>query len=418
MRTFLAFLRANAPWLAAGFLLTFASSFGQTFFISVFAGEIRAEFDLSHGAWGSIYAIATTSSAAVMIWAGSLTDRFRVRHIGIGALIGLALAAASMTWIAEVWMLVAAIFLLRLLGQGLMGHAAMVAMARWFVATRGRAVSVAGLGVAAGEALLPVTFVALLGVFDWRALWLLAAAALIALAPVLWSLLRQERTPQSFAQDKGSAGMHGRMWTRSEALRHPVFWLMLPAILGPAAWNTAFFFQQVHVAEAKGWAHMTLVSLFPLYTATSVVFMLVAGGLVDRLGSPRLAAFYLLPMAAGYLVFALAGSVPVGIMGIVLIGAGVGMHVTMMATFWAEAFGTRYLGSIRAAMAAVMVLGTALGPAMTGAMIDFGYPFPTQSFGIAAYFLIAAAMAAIAGGVAAHGRIATEDAPQTRADTD
>lgn len=403
MQNLLAFLRANAPWLAAGFLLTFASSFGQTFFISVFSGEIRSAFDLSHGAWGSIYAIATMSSAAVMIWAGSLTDRFRVRHIGLGVLIGLALAAASMAWIAEVWMLVAAIFLLRLFGQGLMGHAAMVAMARWFVATRGRAVSIAGLGVAMGEALLPVTFVALLGVFDWRSLWLIAAAALVALAPVLWSLLRHERTPQSFAQDGGSVGMQNLMWTRGEALKHPVFWLMLPALLGPAAWNTAFFFQQVHVAEAKDWPHMTLVSLFPLYTATSVVSMLIAGALVDRLGSTRLAKVYLLPMVAGYLVFALAGSIPVAALSIVLIGAGVGLHVTMMATFWAEVFGTRYLGSIRAMMAAVMVLGTALGPLITGWLIDLGLGFPAQSFGIAAYFVIAATLAAIAGRRATRG---------------
>lgn len=397
MQALLLFLRGNAPWLAAGFLLTFASSFGQTFFISVFAGEIRTAFDLSHGAWGSIYAIATTSSAVVMIWAGSLTDRFRVRHIGLGVLIGLALAAASMAWIAEAWMLVAAIFLLRLFGQGLMGHAAMVAMARWFVATRGRAVSIAGLGVATGEALLPVSFVALLGVLDWRALWLVAAVALMALAPVLWSLLRHERTPMSFAQGQGSTGMQGLMWTRARALKHPVFWMMLPALLGPAAWNTAFFFQQVHVAEAKGWAHMTLVSLFPLYTATSVAFMLIAGSLVDRLGSTRLAALYLLPMAAGYLVFALAGSVAGTGFGIVLIGAGVGMHVTMMATFWAEVFGTRHLGSIRAAMAAVMVLGTALGPAITGALIDLGLDFPAQSIGIGAYFMLAALLAALAG---------------------
>jgi MFS family permease len=402
MRGLSAFLRANAPWLAAGFLLTFASSFGQTFFISVFAGEIRAPFDLSHGAWGSIYAIATTSSAVVMIWAGSLTDRFRVRHIGLGVLIGLALAAASMAWIAELWMLVAAIFLLRLFGQGLMGHAAMVAMARWFVATRGRAVSIAGLGVAMGEALLPITFVALLGVFDWRLLWLVAAGTLLALAPVLWSLLRHERKPQSFAQEGGGTGMQNRMWTRGAAFRHPVFWLMIPALMGPAAWNTAFFFQQVHLAEAKGWAHVTLVSLFPLYTATSVAFMLFAGWLVDRIGSTRLATIYLLPMAAGYLVFALAGSVPVGALGITLIGAGVGMHMTMMATFWAEVFGTRHLGSIRAMMAAFMVFGTALGPAITGALIDLGFDFSTQSLGIGVYFCVAAALAARAGKQAAH----------------
>lgn len=394
------FLRLNAPWLAAGFLLTFASSFGQTFFISVFAGEIRETFGLSHGRWGAIYAIATTSSALVMVYAGSLTDRFRVRYIGLGVLIGLALAAVAMSQITEVWMLVVAIFLLRLFGQGLMGHAAMVAMARWFVATRGRAVSIAGLGVALGEALLPLVFVALLGVIDWRILWLGAAATLLVLAPILWFLLRRERTPQSFAQDAGSNGMQNRMWTRAQVLRHPLFWLMVPALLGPAAWNTAFFFQQVHLAEAKGWAHATIVSLFPLFTATSVVFMLLAGWLVDRFGSHRLAAFYLLPLAAGYLVLALTETVSAGAVGIFMMGASVGMHVTMMATFWAEVFGTRHLGAIRAMMGAIMVLGTALGPAITGALIDRGIDFPNQSFAIAAYFLIAAALAAVAGRMA------------------
>ena len=75
----LAFLRGNAPWLGAGVLLTFLSSFGQTYFISVFAGEIRAAFGLSHGAWGGIYTLGTTASALLMVWAGGLTDRFRVR---------------------------------------------------------------------------------------------------------------------------------------------------------------------------------------------------------------------------------------------------------------------------------------------------------------------------------------------------
>ena len=391
------FLRTNAPWLAAGFLLTFASSFGQTFFIAVFAGEIRGAFGLTHGGWGAIYAIATTASALVMVWAGSLTDRFRIRHIGVTILLGLAITTAMMSWIGSVWLLVGAVFLLRLFGQGLMGHCAMVAMARWFVARRGRAVSVAGLGVALGEAMLPITFVALMTMFDWRLLWLLAAGTLLALAPLLWSLLRHERTPQSFAEASGGLGMAGRMWTRAEALRHPVFWLMVPALLGPAAWNTAFFFHQVHVADAKGWAHVTLVSLFPLFTATSVTFMLIAGGLVDRLGSTRLAALYLLPLVVGYGAVAVVGNVPMMALGVMLMGAGTGLHVTMMATFWAEVFGTRHLGAIRATMGAVMVLGTALGPAITGVLIDLGLSFPAQSFGIASYFILAATLAGLAG---------------------
>ena len=77
MRDYLHFARAHRRFLAFGFALTFFSSFGQTFFISIFAGEIRQAFDLSHGEWGGIYTLGTAASALVMIWAGGLTDRFR-----------------------------------------------------------------------------------------------------------------------------------------------------------------------------------------------------------------------------------------------------------------------------------------------------------------------------------------------------
>lgn len=390
------FLRQNAHWLLAGFLLTFASSFGQTFFIAVFAGEIRAEFNLTHGQWGGIYALATTASALVMVQMGGLTDRLRVRVIGIGVLLGLAGAALSMAVVSQLWALVVVIFLLRLMGQGMMSHVAMVAMARWFIATRGRAVSIAGLGVATGEALLPLGFVALMGVFDWRMLWVGAAITLALLAPILLTLLYRERTPQSFATDSGAAGFDGTMWTRARVLRHPVFWCMLPALLGPAAWNTAFFFHQVHLAEAKGWQHVTLVAMFPVYTSVSISFMLIAGWLIDRFGSRGVTRYYLLLMAVGYVVFGLTATPLWAGVALAIIGGGVGIHVTLMSTLWADLFGTRHLGSIRAMQAAFMVLGTAIGPAATGTLIDLGLTFPQQSFGIAFYFLGATSLAFMA----------------------
>ena len=76
------FLRDNAAWLSAGFLLTLSSSFGQTFFISLFAGQIRETFALSNGQWGGLYTLATTASALVMVWTGALTDRYRGERQG------------------------------------------------------------------------------------------------------------------------------------------------------------------------------------------------------------------------------------------------------------------------------------------------------------------------------------------------
>ena len=62
------FLTQNSNWLSAGILMTLLSSFGQTYFISIFANEIRDEFSLSHGEWGAIYTLGTGVSAFLMIW--------------------------------------------------------------------------------------------------------------------------------------------------------------------------------------------------------------------------------------------------------------------------------------------------------------------------------------------------------------
>ena len=71
------------------------------------------------------------------------------------------------------------------------------------------------------------------------------------------------------------------------------------------AFNTAFFFQQVHFAELQGWTHVELVAMFPVYTGLSIVAMVASGWMLDRLGTARLMPFYQLPMVAAFLLFAI-----------------------------------------------------------------------------------------------------------------
>ncbi|KAA0913245.1 MFS transporter [Aquicoccus porphyridii] len=388
----LRFLRDNLPWLSAGMLLTFMSGPGQTFFISIFAGHIREEFGLTHGQWGTIYTLGTGASAILMVWAGGLTDRFRVRALGAVVLVLTASACLFMASVRAAWLLPFVIFALRFTGQGMTSHLAVVAMSRWFIATRGRALSIATLGFTLGEAVLPVTFVALMALFDWRLLWVLAAGIAIAAIPVLLLLLRQERTPQSFAQSDSTLGMQGRHWTRNQALRHFLFWFMVPAMLGPAAFNTAFFFHQVHYAEIKGLAHIELVSLFPIYTGLSVISMMIGGALLDRLGTARLMPFTQLPIIIGFLCYSIAPGLGMTLLGLLFMAMTTGAMMTVPNAFWAEFYGTRYIGSVKAMIAAVMVFGSAIGPGITGLGIDAGLGIETQFLIIASYFLFTTLM--------------------------
>ena len=393
--TFLRFVTSNRTFLGAGAMLAFASSFGQTFFIAVFAGQIRDDFGLTNGGWGAIYTLGTTLSAATMLWAGTLTDRYRVRGLGRIVLVLLALACVLMASARSVWLLAAAIFALRFLGQGMTSQIAIVAMARWFTASRGRALSIAMLGTAAGEALLPVSFAGLLLVLPWRALWLVSAGALLLMLPFLARLLAAERTPQSAALQDETTGMVGRHWTRGEMLRDLLFWMTVPALLGPPAFGTAFFFHQVHIAASRGWSHLGLVQLFPVYTLTWIAAMLLTGWAVDRFGARKLMPFYQLATAAGFLVFAASGSLSGAALGLVLIGVSAGGGMTIPATFWAESYGTRHLGAIKAVAAAVMVLGSALGPGLTGWIIDRGTPFVAQMPYMALWFALSSLLVGI-----------------------
>ena len=388
-----AFARANAAFLVAGVVLCFVSSFGQTFFISVFAGEIMAAFDLTDGRWGLVYAIATTASAVATAWAGGLLDRFRIRHLAIAVSGLLALACLTMAAAGSVGMLLVAIFLLRLLGLGMMAQLSVVAMARWFVASRGKALSIASLGFALGQAVLPFVFVAALGVVPWRWLWVMAALAVLVPLPLVVRLLRAERTPQSLAAAPQAAGMGGRHWTRGAMLRHPLFWAVAPLLVGPPMFATALFFHQVHLTDAKGWDHVAYVALLPPFTAAMIAATLLSGAAIDRWGSGPLMATFLLPYAAAFAVMAAAQTLWGAGVALVALGLGSGMQATASNAFWAEYYGTRHLGAIKALAAALMVLGTAVGPLLSGLLIDAGHPLPAQMPAIAAYFVAAAALA-------------------------
>ena len=94
---YFAFLRENARWLLGGFLLTFFSSFGQTFFISLSGGAIREEYGLSNGEWGGLYMAATLCSALTLPFLGRIVDVISVSRTVFIIVPALAIAAVLMS---------------------------------------------------------------------------------------------------------------------------------------------------------------------------------------------------------------------------------------------------------------------------------------------------------------------------------
>ena len=369
-------LRRAAPALGLGFAMAFGSSVGQTFFISLFAGEIRNDLDISHGLFGALYTAATLASAVVLLWLGKLADSFDLSLIGALALVGLSSSAMLMAGAGSFFVLCLALFGLRLFGQGLLSHVAITAMGRWHSTNRGKALSVATLGYPAGEAILPILVAFLLTLLTWREVWISASAGMIVIVlPVflcLGHLVRVRRLDLPQNDPKEDDAQRRQSWTRAQVLRDPRFFALLPGLLAPPFAITGVLFHQVHLVETKSWTLAAFAACYPLYAISATAVALGAGWMVDRVGAVSLLRFYPLPLAFGLALLAAIDAFYAAPAFMILMGATAGGATVVLGAVWAELYGSEHLGAIRSLGVALLVLSTAIAPGLMGLLIDTG----------------------------------------------
>jgi len=388
------FLITSPRFLAFGFLIALFSSFGQTFFISLSGAEIRAAFGLSHGEFGSIYAVATLSSAALLIWAGRKIDDVDLRPYTSVICFGLALACLGMANVGSAIWLFPVIFALRFTGQGLMTHISTVAMARYFDAHRGKAISIASMGYPVGEAIIPFIAVSLIATIGWREMWTSIGIVLaVGLVPlVLWLLKGHSERHRQLEEESLNAAESGASrvgWSRRQVLRDPRFYVLLPNYLAASFVGTGVFFHQVYLVESKGWDLSWFAATFVAYAIGQVVAALATGILVDRYNALRMMQFELLPIIVSLLALAMFNDPLIAIVFMFFIGMTSGATAVTHGAIWAEIYGVAHLGTIKALGSALMVLGSALSPPIMGWAIDAGVTMEAIAIGCAIYSCVA-----------------------------
>lgn len=428
---YIRFVLANPRYLGFGFLLTFFSGFGQTFFIGGFKESILGEFSgLTHTSYGSYYSIATLSSAACLLVFGRQVDHIPLRRFTIFVLLGLTAACLVLSLAQHLAILVLALFMLRFFGQGLMGHTANTAIARYYDRDRGKALSFINLGHPASEALLPPLLVLLLSAAAWQTSWQVYAAIVgLGLIPVVAMLLAQHETKHRdfMAQIEPKAeplpsddsptdnsdpaiASHPpkrRQWTAREVLRDPGFYLILPAILAPPFVGTGLFFHQDVLKQSMSWSAELFSSSFSVFAFAQVAVTPFAGSCVDRYSAGRLLPFFLLPYAAGLTLTALVPGETMAFVLMASIGVSGGIGSTVLSSLWAERYGVVHLGAIRTLITVSMVVSTALSPPLVGLLIDRGITMPNILLAFAGYCAIGIGLLSLAARRAPQGTSAT-----------
>lgn len=387
----ISFITSQWRFLLFGVLLAFFSSPGQTFFISLFSAEIRGELNLSHGDFGMIYAVGTLCSAATIIFLGRSVDIFRLQPVALAVIIGLAFATSFFSIVSSAVMLGFGIYFLRLTGQGMMSHLYATAMSRRYVAERGRAVAIATQGHPLSEVLMPAFALLLLAIMDWRHIWQVTTILLlVVMIPATLMLSGRQDGQDGAGVDGLAAGRDGNHWTTRQVISQWRFLLLAGLVLAPSFTSTGLFFHQIYFADLKNIPLPLWASGYTVYAALSIFGSLIGGAMVDRFSAtaiaPVIVAFLAWPVfLLGQISSPMMVWVYFAIFG--LIQGGVYPVVTPI---WAELYGTRHLGGIKAVMHALMVFASALSPAGIGIMIDAGY-------GLNAILIVMGAVPVIAG---------------------
>lgn len=391
---YLSFVLREKRILTFGLSFTFFSSFGQTFLISLFVPYFLQDFNLSNAGFGSLYSVATLSSAAILPYLGQWIDHLPLKQYSMYVAVGLLAASITLALSSHIALLFIAILLLRLSGQGLSGHTAQTAMARYFIHQRGKALSISSLGYPIGEGIFPLIIAGLLSVLSWRMTWgAFAVVIAVLFIPFIQLILsethsqRLDEVTQSDTDSEDTKKFYQRILSDSR------FWLLVPAVLLPAFWATALFLYQISIAEQLGWTSGLLATAFVAFAGTRIASSLGIGPLIDRWSAQALFPFYLIPFGLGLLVAWFHPGSWSAFLYMSLLGVTMGMGSNIKSALWAELYGEEVIGTVRSLFSALMVFSTALSPFLVGWLLDHDIKITAILMGAVISIAVASIMA-------------------------
>ena len=367
-------LNINKKVLLFGFIFTFFSSFGQSFFLGLFNAPLRDELGISHGQFGNIYASATIFSSLLLIWVGKKIDEYQIIYYSFFVVFLLFFSSLFFSFINNIYLLALGIFLMRFSGQGLMSHTSTTTVSRFFEKSRGKALSTVWFGLSSAEFILPILITYLFVIYSWRTVWQGIALIIILFLPFL--VLSTIKTIKLDSREKDndiSKDIKIKSWKRSEVIKDVRFYIISLNMLAMPWIATGIFVYQSFISESKMWSLYTIPKAFMVYSITSIITLFFSGFLVDKFTSRKLIPLMNIPLLFAMIVLFFFNHEITAFLFLGLVGVSNGLANVLGSSTWAEIYGVKFIGSIKALTTAFMVFSTAFGTAVFGILIDYGF---------------------------------------------
>ncbi len=367
-------LSLNKKVIIFGFIFTFFSSFGQSFFLGLFNAPIRNELDITHGEFGNIYALATIFSSLLLIWVGKKIDEYQIIYYSFFVIILLFLSSLFFSFIKNIYFLAIGIFFMRFSGQGLMSHTSTTTISRFFEKSRGKALSTIWLGLSSAEFILPVLVTYLFVIYSWRTVWQSIAIIIIIFLPlVVFYTIKTIKLDTREKEKNSKLIFKVKSWKRGEVIKDYRFYILSLNMLAMPWIATGIFVYQSFISSSKMWNIYTIPKAFMVYSVASIITLFFSGFLVDKFSSRKLIPIMNLPLLLAMFILIYNQQEFSAYIFLGLVGVSNGLANVLGSSTWAEIYGVKFIGSIKALTTAFMVFSTAFGTAVFGLLIDNGF---------------------------------------------
>ena len=263
---------------------------------------------------------------------------------------------------------------MRLSGQGLSSHTATTTISRFFEKNRGRALSAGWLGLSLAEFILPVLIVFLLTFIEWRDIWISISIIVVIVLPIAtYFLVKDIKLDTREESEKDIVHKQIKQWKRIDVLKDYRFYIICMTMLAMPWIATGAWVFQSFMTSSKDWGPYVIAQSFMVYSVLSVITLFISGFLIDKFSSRKLLIYMNIPLFFATVILFYFDAEISSFFFFGLIGITNGLANVLGSSTWAEIYGVKYIGSIKALTTALMVFATAFGTALFGILIDINF---------------------------------------------
>ena len=352
---------SRRAWLIV--VATFFSSFvslGIAYSFGAFFTDMAAEFDTTRGATAVVFGITTFAFFWLSLLTGRAVDVWGPKPVLILGAVALLVGLVATSRVDSL--------VLGYVTYGLgVGTAAacgyipmMATVGGWFQESRATAVGLAAAGIGAGTMVISPLSAALIDRYTWRTTFVILGVAGSAVMLACSALA---------ARPPGQPGPQPARF--GDAFRSGVFRrLHISGLCSGLALFVPFVFVGQYAKEQQIGSVRAAV-LVGVLGGASILARIGFGSAVRRFGSVRLYRSCFVFLAAGFVLWLLAGSsYAMLIVFVVVLGMGYGGFVALSTIVLAERFGVVGLGSVLGLFYTSQGLGGLIGPPTAGWLID------------------------------------------------